>query len=72
MIIFIGKLLSPNSGVSHKRFISLVALVLYIIAFAFAFGGVIIPDLYIESCVLLILGGSALTLINKGKGGKDV
>ena len=70
IINFVKKLLSPNSGVSHKRVISLFSFILFTMAFILSFFGVIIPELYINSSLILILGQSFSTLMEK-KGGKN-
>lgn len=65
MIKFINNLLSANSAISSKRFISLVALVLFTAVVITAFFGITVPEVIVYSLVGLIMGGSALTLIGK-------
>lgn len=61
----IENLLNANSPISSKRFISLVALVLFVAVVITAFFGIVVPEVIVYSLLGLILGGSAMTLTGK-------
>lgn len=60
---FFSNLISSSDEVSSKRFIALYSLVLLTIVIVCALYGVVINDTIIYALVSLILGNSALTLV---------
>ena len=60
---FIRNLLSDNSKVSSKRFISLFCLGLFTVVVIAILGGVVVPSELIYSLAAMITGNAALTMI---------
>ncbi len=67
---FFKQLVTANSGISSKRFISLVCLVVYL-ATIIASWWLVVPEYAVWSLVSLILGGSVMTLAQKPSSTKD-
>jgi len=64
---FFLKLITAGSGLSSKRFISLVAMFIYLGVVICSLCGINIPDLIIYSLVTIIVGNQSLSLINTNK-----
>jgi hypothetical protein len=62
---FIIKLITANSGISSKRFLSLFFALIFAGVVICSLFGIIAPDIIIYSLVGLIGGGQAMTLIQK-------
>jgi len=60
---FFNDILHSRNPLSSKRFISLVALVLFVIVIVCALFGISISDTIIYALVSLILGGAVMTVI---------
>ena len=66
---FFIQLITANSGVSSKRFISLFAMVLFTVIVVCSLYGVNVPDLIIYSLAGIILGNGAMSIPYNKKGG---
>lgn len=64
---FFIKLITAGSGLSSKRFISLLGMVLFIGVVICSLFGITPPDLIVYSLVTIIVGGQGLSLINTSK-----
>ena len=60
---FTRSLLSEDGAVSSKRFIALISLILFCVMVIAALYGKVVPEVYIYADVSLILGQSAMTLV---------
>jgi hypothetical protein len=64
---FFRDLITDGSGLSSKRFISVIGMFAFLIVIIISACGINVPDVIVLSLVTLIIGNGALTLANKGK-----
>jgi Kef-type K+ transport system membrane component KefB len=62
---FFNSLVTANSGISSKRFISLIGLIVFVMVVIVSFFGISTPDVLVYSLVGLILGNQGLSTIQK-------
>jgi hypothetical protein len=60
-------LITDNSGVSSKRFISLIGLIVFILMIVASLFKMNTPDIFIYGDLTLILGNQGLTLLQQNK-----
>jgi hypothetical protein len=67
---FFRELVTEGTGVSSKRFISLLGMIIFIGVVVVNCFGIVLPEIILYTLVAIILGNQGLTLINK-KGGSE-
>jgi hypothetical protein len=65
---FFIKLVTANSGISSKRFISLAGMIIFLGVVVCSLCGINTPDVIIYSLVGIILGNQGLSTIQNKKG----